>query len=445
MVLLNAFSTPLMLSGVNVALPAIANDLSLSALVLSWVPFAYLMASAMFVLLFGRLADNVGRRRVFVLGCLSVIASSVFAAVAANGAWLLSGRFLQGAGAAMLYATQIAIVTSVYPASQRGRAIGMVVAAVYVGLAVGPVLGGLVVETLGWRLAFLVHLPLLFIVLAIGVLGVREDWRAEESKPADIPGSLLYASWIALFCIGVSLLPHPSGLIGITLSLAILIVFLRHARTATHPLWDVRLFFSNRIFTFSCAASLLMYSATYANVVLVSLYLQYLKGMPASTAGLIMMSQPATMALLSPLAGKWSDRWEPRLLATVGMSLTLCGLIILATLDAYSSLALVIGALLLTGLGFSLFSSPNSNAIMGSVSRAHYGSAAGAVATTRIIGQLVSMAIVTLAIGILLGEAAIERETLGNLQTAISLSYAVAALLCIPGIFLSLVRGRLHE
>lgn len=445
MVLINAFATPLTLSSVNVALPAIASDLALSALSVSWVPLAYLMANAMFILVFGRLADNLGHRRVFLLGCGALLISSVLAALSQNGAWLLSARFLQGFSAAMLYATQMAIVSSIYPGPQRGKAIGMVVAAVYVGLAVGPTLGGVVVEFAGWRVAFLVHLPLSLFVLLIGILRVKQEWRAEQPQPLDIPGAFLYCMWIAMFCGGVSLLPSAWGMVDIVLAALLLMVFLHHARRASNPLWDVTLFFANRVFTYSCAASLLMYSATYANAVLVSLYLQYLKDLPPSTAGLIMMTQPATMALLSPMAGRLSDQYEPRLLASLGMGLTLAGLIVLANLRVESDLALLIIALLLTGVGFSLFSSPNSNAIMSSVQKAHYGAASGALATTRVIGQLVSMALVTLAISIYLGDASLQQETQQRLENAISLSYTLAAVLCLPGIALSLVRGRIHS
>ncbi|MDT8427259.1 MAG: MFS transporter [Pseudomonadales bacterium] len=444
MVLLNAFTTPLMLSAANIALPAIADDLGLSANTLSWIPLAYLMASAMFVLMFGRLADNHGRKRIFLLGTAAVIASSLFAASAVGAGMLLAARFLQGVSAAMLYATQTALVISVYPPHQRGRIIGLLVAVIYIGLAAGPLLGGVVIDLFGWRAAFLLQVPLALIVLAIGIGSVRPEWRAEKTVPFDLPGAITYSTAILLLCLGVSRLPAPDSSLLLGASAAMILWFVKQARRSAAPLWDVRLFFSNRVFTFSCAASLIMYSATYANVVLLSLYLQYLKDLPATMAGLLIMVQPLSMAILSPIAGRLSDRIEPRLLASAGMLLTAVGLGMLATLSSGSPLSSIVLALLITGAGFSLFSSPNVSAIMGSVPQQHYSGASAAVATTRLLGQLNSMVLVTLVLTLILGGAALSPDNYPLLERSIRLSFTLAALICLPAIALSLARGRIH-
>ncbi len=444
MVLLGAFATPLMLSSTNVALPRIAEDLGLDAVLLSWVPMAYLMASAMFVLIFGRLADTHGRMRFFLLGTGAVIVTSIMAALAISPWMLLAARFLQGISAAMLYATQIALVTSVFPASRRGRVIGLVVSVIYIGLASGPLLGGYVIDTLGWRASFLLQLPLAIPVLLVGLLRVRRDWSNPQNEPFDAPGALSYATMILLLCLGISRLPALDSLLLLGGAVAVLVWFLRHARRAEHPIWDVQLFFSNRIFTLSCGASLIMYSATYANVVLLSLYLQYLQGLSATGAGMLMMLQPLTMAILSPFMGRLSDRIEPRTLASTGIAITAVGLIMLAMLDSDSSRAGVVAALIMTGTGFSLFSSPNVNAIMSSVASRHYGSASGAVATTRLLGQLNSMVLVALAMALIMGNVDIEPANYPRLEQAIQLSFTIAASICLPAILMSLARGRIH-
>jgi len=189
---------------------------------------------------------------------------------------------------------------------------------------------------------------------------------------------------------------------------------------------------------------LIIYSATFMNVVLLSLYLQYLKDMTATSAGLIMMIQPLTMALFSPLMGKLSDRTEPRILASAGMSVTAVGLLLLGSLDSASSMAVIIAALVVTGLGFSLFSSPNINAIMGSVEKKHLGAAAAAVSTTRILGQLMSMVLFTLVMALSLGTAQIEPSSYPALERTISFSFYLAAAVCLPGLYLSVIRGRVH-
>jgi EmrB/QacA subfamily drug resistance transporter len=444
MVLLNAFSTSLMLSAANVSLPTIAADLSLDAVTLTWVPMAYVMASAMFVLIFGKLADIWGRKRFFLIGTVAVIVTSIVAALSVNAAMLLSARFLQGVSAAMLYATQIALVSSVYPTRKRGKVIGRVVSAIYIGLATGPLLGGYAIDLVGWRASFLLQVPLAIVALLLGVLKVKGEWSAETKTSFDLPGAIIYALGILLFCLGISRLPEIDGLALIAAAAAAIIVFLRHARHTPHPIWDVNLFFNNRAFKLSCAASLIMYRATYGNVVLLSLYLQTLKGMSASAAGMIMMLQPITMAILSPLTGRLSDRVEPRILASLGMFITAVGLLMLAMLSSSSGFLRVALALLMTGIGFSLFSSPNVNAIMGSVAPKHYGSASAAVATTRLLGQLSSIVLVTLALTLIMGNRPISPENYPQLEQSIRLSFSIAAALCVPGILLSLVRGRIH-
>ena len=445
MVLVNAFTTPLMLSAVNVALPSIARDLSLSAIQISWVPMAYLMASAMFVLVFGRFADMFGRKRIFLLGTFCVIVSSVIAAFATNANMLIIARFMQGMSAAMLYATQVALVSSAYPPAKRGQVIGLVVSMIYFGLTIGPLLGGFVVDEFGWRASFYIHIPLAVIAIVIGLKFIKSDWRAEEQGSMDLFGAITYSISIMLLCIAVSNMPTMNAWIILFLALFGLVFFIGFENKHKHPILDVSLFFTNRVFTFSCIASLIIYTATFANVVQISLYLQFLKGMSATSAGLIMLCQPLTMAIFSPLSGKLSDKFEPRQLASAGMLSSAVGLILLSQLNQSSSLAYLISALVITGFGFGLFSSPNVNAIMSSVDKQQLGRANGVVATMRILGQMSSMMLVTLVFATLLGNAEIQPQSYMQLEEAIQTIFTFAAILCLPGLYFSLARGRLRE
>ena len=444
MVLLNAFTTPLMLSAVNVALPSIAIDLSMNAVLLSWIPMAYLMASAMFVLIFGRLADMLGRKRIFLIGTTSVILSSILAAFAESGFTLISARFLQGVSAAMLYATQVAIVSSVFPPARRGQAIGLTVSTIYLGLTVGPLLGGYVIDQFGWRASFLMHIPLAVIVLFIGLTFVKSEWASDERGSFDLFGALIYAVSIFIVCLGVSYLPSLISFIFLFVAFIGFVFFFLFERVHKHPIFDVSLFFTHRVFTFSCLASLIIYTATFANVVQVSLYLQYLKGLSATTAGFVMMCQPLTMALFSPLAGRLSDRFEPKHIATTGMFISCLGLLLLSNLKTDSNLDYLIFALVTTGLGFSLFSSPNVNAIMGSVEKRSYGSVNGVMATMRIVGQMSSMVLVTLMFALMIGSVEITPENYPTLEKAIRMTFTIAAILCVPGLYFSMARGRVH-
>ncbi len=445
MVLINAFTTPLMLSAVNVALPHIANSLNLDAVVISWVPMAYLMASAMFLLLFGRLADVYGRKKIFLLGTILVVITSSYAATANNSFEILSARFLQGISAAMLYATQVAIVSSIYPPKERGKIVGLTVSMIYLGLCFGTFLGGILIDKFGWRSAFLLHIPLAILVIVIGSVFVKDEWRAEKKTRIDVVGALTYAIAIACLCYGVTKIPNYLGYILILISVIFIFIFIKLQYSLESPLINVKLFFTNKVFTFSCIASLIMYTATFANVVLISLYLQYLQEFSATQAGIIMMIQPLVMAVFSPLTGKLSDRYEPRYIATIGMILTILGLFFLSGLNSETSLVYILLALVITGLGFSFFSSPNVNAIMSSVEKKLYGSATSIMASMRILGQLSSMILVAMIFSLFIGENKITEETYHQLQTAIQICFMLAALLCIPGLYLSFVRGNMHE
>jgi EmrB/QacA subfamily drug resistance transporter len=444
MIVLSSVATAVMLSAVNVALPAIAHDLGIDAVTLSWIPMAYLMASAACVLAAGRLADLHGRKRVFLLGTAWVVVASVLAALADNTTLLLTGRLLQGVGAAMLFATQIAIISSVFPPARRGAAIGYAISAIYLGLALGPALGGWLIGPWSWRATFLLHVPLSLAALWIGLRHLPMEWRSEERGRFDVAGALIYGVAIVVLMLGLTHLPGVPGSAMLIAGAAGLWAFFRHAHGHPHPIFDVELFYTNRVFTLSCLAALFMYTSTFANVVLVSLYLQYLKGVTPATAGLVMMAQPVVMAAFSPLAGRLSDSVEPRLLASLGMALTALALGGLAALDAASPLVAAIACLLLTGFGFSLFSSPNANAIMSAVARGAYSQASGAMSLMRVLGQLTSMGLVALVFAVLLGPVAITPAVHGGLARAISLCFMLGAGLCVLGMLLSLARGEVH-
>ncbi len=230
----------------------------------------------------------------------------------------------------------------------------------------------------------------------------------------------------------------PAGLLG-------LVLFFRQQRRAPYPVFEVSLFVENRTFTFSSLAALLNYSATFAVTFMMSLYLQYIKGMTPQAAGTVLMAQPVIMAVFSPLAGRLSDRVEPRLPATVGMAVTALGMAVFTQLGTDSSVNGIIGNLVLLGFGFALFSSPNMSAIMGAVAKKDYGIASGAVATMRLLGQMVSMAIATVALSLLIGQRAITPERYAGFLTSARVVFTVSMGLCTVGIFFSMFRGRLRK
>jgi EmrB/QacA subfamily drug resistance transporter len=374
---LTSFIGPFMMSSVNVALPAIQADLKMDAVQLSWIATAYLLAVAVGLVPAGKFADIHGRKKVFATGIGIYTLGSGAAAFVDSAALLIATRVIQGIGAAMFVTTGMAILTSIFPPQKRGRVIGIYVAAVYIGLSVGPFVGGLLTQHFGWRSIFLVMLPLGFFAFSLTLFFLRGEWLGEPGQRLDIGGCLLYASAILALVYGATRLPAAIGIILLISGTLLFYLFVRQQLTARFPVFDMQLFADNRTFAFSSLAALLNYSATFAVTFLLSLYLQYIKGLPPQTAGTVLMAQPIMMALLSPIAGRLSDRIEPRLIATSGMIVTVIGVSLFSKLTPETGLPLIVANLILLGTGFALFSSPNMSAIMGAVEKRHYGQASG--------------------------------------------------------------------
>ncbi|MFW5878567.1 MAG: MFS transporter, partial [Myxococcota bacterium] len=379
-----SFLTPFMGSSVNLALPSLAKDLHIDAVVLSWVPAAYLLAAAVFLVPVGRLADIHGRKRLFLWGLVVFTVASALSALAPSAGALIAFRFAQGVGSAMIFGTGMAILSSVYPPHERGRAFGITVAAVYFGLSAGPVLGGLLAQHLGWRSVFASTLPLGALAIAQVLTGLKGEWAEARGEHFDAGGSIIYGLALLALILGLSLLPEMLGVWVLLAGVAALAVFLWWEMRHHAPVLDTTLFFRNRVFAFSNLAALINYSATFSVVFLLSLYLQYVKGLSPQQAGFVLIFQPVVMAVFSPFAGRLSDKIEPRVVASIGMGLTTVALFLLSLIGETTGLVFVMVALMVLGLGIAFFSSPNANAVMGSVDRKKYGVASGTVGTMRL-------------------------------------------------------------
>jgi EmrB/QacA subfamily drug resistance transporter len=442
---LSSFMTPFMGSSINVALPAIAKEFKMDAVVLSWIPTSYLLATAVSLVPFGRLADIHGRKRIYTYGIFLFTLFSFLCTMSPSVPYLIFFRILQGIGSAMIFATGIAILTSVFPPQQRGRVLGINVAAVYIGLSLGPFLGGFLTEQLTWRAVFLAHIPLGLIILALLLWKVKPEWAEARGEPFDLTGSLIYAVAITGLVYGMSLLPHLESLWIMLFGFSGLLGFIAWETKTKKPVFDLELFKTNRVFAFSNLAALINYSATFAITFLLSLYLQQIRAYSPQGAGLILVAQPVVMALLSPMAGRFSDRIEPRIVASLGMILTSLGLFLFVLLEQESSLQGIILRLVLLGVGFALFSSPNTNAIMGSVERRFYGIASGSVSTMRVLGMMISMGIATVLFALFIGRVQITPEYHPALMRSIKTAFLIFAVLCLGGVFASMVRGNLRK
>ena len=442
---LTSFMGPFMISAVNVALPAIQAEFKVDAVRLSWITTAFLLSVAVFLVPVGKIADIHGRKKMFTAGLALFTLGALLAGFAGTVNLLIFFRVLQGIGSAMFLTTGMAIVTSVFPPNKRGRAIGIYVAAVYIGLSAGPFVGGIFTQQIGWRSIFFLAVPLGVGSVAITLRYLKGEWADARGEKLDTWGSLLYSLSIMALVYGATILPARSALVLLAAGFLCLLAFVWREASISFPVFEIRLFVENRLFTFSSFAALIHYAATYAVTFLLSLYLQYIQGLSPQQAGLILIVQPITMAVFSPLAGKWSDRIEPRKIASAGMATTVFGLLLLIFLSADTGRLYVIGNLLVLGFGFALFSSPNMNAIMGSVEKRYFGIASGSVATMRLLGQMSSMAAATVVFSIFIGRQEISPPVYDLFLRSIRILFSISALLCTVGIGFSLFRGELRR
>ena len=442
---LAGFLTPFDLSAVNIALPTIAGEFFMDAVSLSWVATAYLLGSAVFLVPFGRIADIHGRKKIFSAGLIVFTFASFTMIFSVWPEMIILLRVVQGIGAALIFGTAVAILTSVTPPRERGKALGIYTTAVYLGLSMGPFLGGFLVTSFGWRSIFVINVPLGILILAIIRTKLEGEWADARGESFDLSGALLYG--LALVCVmyGFSLLPDVSGILLVVTGTLVLAAFVWWEYRTPSPLINLSLFLKNRVFAFSNLAALINYSATFSVTFFLSFYLQYIKGFSPALAGTILVTQPVVQALFSSFAGRLSDRIEPGRIASVGMALTACGLFLLSLLSADTALAYLIGTLVLLGLGFAFFSSPNTNAVMSSVTKPYYGVASGTLGTMRLIGQMLSMGIAMVIISLLIGRIMITPDVADQLLMSIRIGFTCFALLCCCGIFFSLVRGTVRD
>jgi len=440
----SSFLIPFVSSSVNIALPTIGIEFGSNALILAWMSTAYLLAAVTCLIPFGRIADIFGRKRLLIIGMSIYSLASLACTLAPSDKLLIAFRCMQGAGAAIFFGPSLAILTSVFPKSERGKAMGISVAFVYLGLSLGPWLGGVMTKHIGWRSIFVFNVASgLFVVLLV-LWKLKGEWADAKGERLDVAGALIYGVSLVATLMGFSNLTKNYGPWLFAAGLLGLLSFLVWETKSGSPLFNVSLLLRNRTFAFSNAAALINYMATFATTFLMSLYLQQVRGMDPGDAGKIMLVQAAMQALFSPLAGRLSDRIEPRVVSSFGMALTTFGLVLLAYLEAESATGFIILALALVGTGYGTFSSPNTNAVMSSVDKKYYGIASASVSTARMVGMTFSMGLVMLFLSINIGDAAVTVENQAGFVRAMRFSFSLCAALCAVGVFASLSRGKVH-
>jgi EmrB/QacA subfamily drug resistance transporter len=439
------FVSTFLMSSLNIALPTIGHEMHAEAVSLSWMATASTLLQAICMVPFGRVGDLFGRKRIYFIGAAILVVVCFMAPLSDNALLLIISMGGVGFAMGVNYGTVMAIVPAVYPLNERGKALGIVSASIYIGLSLGPLVGGFLTQSLGWRSIFIASGILGLAALLIAVFTLKDEWREAEGEKFDFKGVIIYAVALVSIMFGFSQLPIFQYFFVVLFGVIALGIFIWWENRQKHPVLDVSLFRNSIAFTFSNLAAFANYLSITGVVFMISLYLQYIKGFSPAMAGFILISNTVVMAILSPIAGRLSDRIESRIVSSLGMCFSAAGLIMLCFVDGSTSIVFIVALLVIIGLGSAFFISPNTNAVMSSVDKRYLGIASATLGTMRTLGQVLSMGIVMILFGLLIGRSEIHPENYPAFLQSFSIAFIIFSVLCVLGIFASLARGNIRK
>jgi EmrB/QacA subfamily drug resistance transporter len=426
----------------NTVLPLISTAFGSSVAQIEWVVTVYLLVVSSLLLTFGRLGDMRGQKTVYLTGFALFTIGSGLCALSASAGALIAARGFQALGAAMLFASAPAILTKTFAASERGRALGLQAMMTYLGLTVGPSLGGWLAGRFGWQAVFTINLPVGALGFVLSARSILPDPPRDRFERFDLPGAVIFLtgliSLLLALNLGYALGWASPALLGLLAAAATLLAaFVVVERRASQPMLDLSLF-GRRLFSASAASAFLNYTCLYSIVFLMPFYLIQGRGLTPAEAGLVLTAQPLVMAVAAPLSGSLSDRIGSRLLSSLGMLILGMGLILMAGLQPTTPLLAVELRLSVVGLGTGIFISPNTSALMGAAPRAQQGIASGVLATARNVGMVTGVGIAGAVFTTVLARAGAE----DGVYSGVRLAFLVAGGVALLGALVSTSRGQ---
>ena len=433
-----SFFTVFAVNAVTIVIPSIAAEYGMSNIMQNWVTIIFLLVVAVLSVPAGQISAKYGLKKVTRICIILFILISIINVCVTTQEQFLACRLVLGISLAFINVTSMAMIVSAFPANERGKALGINITGVYIGLSLSPVIGGILDHNLGWRSVVLFGVPFLFVILFLLSTKIKEEWTSFENVPLDVKGSITYGIGMVLFMYGFTILNTGLGIFLTLLAIVILAIFALIELREKHPVFDIR-FFKNKEFLSANFASLCAYLATYAVTTILNYHLQYIKGLDSQTAGIILLVAPLCQVVLAPIAGRLSDKFVPQILAALGMALGTISLFLFSFLNGDTSMNFLIVSMIIYGIGFGLFSPPNTNVIMSSVPPKDTSVASAAVATMRTVGQAMSMGILTLVFAFIMGDVAIIEPYYPLLVQSCQLTCMICIILCILSVFASFV------
>ncbi len=389
-VLLGVLMATIDMSIVNLSLPTLTQSFHTDFATIQWVPLSYILVVSSLMLVAARLGDMLGVKKPYLTGLVIFTVASLLCGLATSAAWLIAARAMQGLGAALMQSLGAAIVTMINPASQRGRSLGMVGAAVSLGLALGPALGGLLIGLFGWRSVFLINLPLGAVAMLALARGLPSAGSPGPRQTFDLAGAMALMASLACYGLGMTMGQRLGFGHALTLGLLAagglgMAAFIRLEKTQAQPMVDLSLF-SDRMLALNLLMGLLCFVQLGGGFVL-PFYLELALGCSAQQTGLLMMTVPVCMGLLAPWAGRLSDRYGTRGISLLGLIIIAGGAWGMTGLKADTTAWDYVLRLAPLGLGLGLFQSPNNSSIMGRAPAQRMGVASGLLSLARTLGN----------------------------------------------------------
>ena len=435
------FINPLVGSMLNLALTAIGDDLGCSTHQLGWLTSVYFVASVMAMMPAAKLSDIYGKKRIFVLGILIAVVGLVLSSTSRDIYMLYVYRALTGFGTAMISCNSVSMISDVYRRRERGMALSLHTACVYIGGSIGPTLGGVLTEFFGWRSLFIVMIPLLVLSLFF-ISRFGYNIKSSPDSRFDTMGAAVYMTGVLVTMLGILSLPEMYAFVLTGVGASIMIGFILIERKGERPLMDLRLF-RNLRFSKSLTALFLNYASSWSISFFLSLYFQSIGAMTPSEAGLILMIQPAFQVVLTLAVGRFIDSIDYRILPTVGMGILCIALCMMMFIGTEPDLPYACACLALAGIGFGLFSSPNTTATMSYVNPSEYNEASGMISTMRQTGMMVSMATATCLIAIYMGSTAqLTEELYDTFVMIMRYTWGICIAYNVVGMIFSWFRGK---
>lgn len=395
-----------LLNAAPVALPSIAKAFAMNNILQNWVDTIYLLTIAVFSIPCGKICQKYGLNKILKIGLIIFLMGTIGTALSLNATMILIFRIILGIGSAVLNVASVGLIAEAMPAQKKGPAIGLVVAAVYVGIALSPIIGGSLIFNLGWQSLFIATIPVILLNYYLSCK-IKNDWLHSDRHKFDMSGTILYSIGIILFIYGFTRILETTGQILTITGIILLIMFGVWELRIRNPIFEMKLF-ENIRFTAANLACLFSYFATFMMIYVYTYHLQYIMGMNSQTAGLYLIVTPTVMAIMSLISGVLIEKVKGEYLTGFGLLILAAAFVLLLGLNYSTGIEFIVFVMIVHGIGYGLFSSPNTLLITTSVPEEETSKASASLSAMRLIGQTVSLGIFTSVFAIIMGNVVIE-------------------------------------